>query len=372
MKSHPILISYRREDSVQITNQIFERLRDRFGEAQVFWDLHNIPLGIRFDTYLRCRFQEAAVVLAMIGDHWEGIDSNGRNRILETEDWVRNELSIALKAGVPVIPVLIGTRKMPNASEIPEEIVELTRWQSIRIQPGQDFESHVQRLIAGIECILSAKGCLDSHALAVGGTIALIANRYNQRHVVSAIANECELKALYAIDSDAYGAANLPYEVFYRWWSRHKTGLYALRVDDEILGAIGIWPICRQWLSSYMKGDLRESDLDENDFVTTYGPENCYWYVSGIVLKPSSRGSVLAGLLIRETLLQCTLDHEIGFPMNLFALAYSDMGERLLQKFGFNLTGNGTDLPDGLPIYQRQLSREEMKLVLSSVNQLNI
>jgi hypothetical protein len=55
-----ILISYRRDDSEDVTGRIYDR-------ASVFMDVDSIPLGVDFRTYLDAQVAKCHVFLAVIG-----------------------------------------------------------------------------------------------------------------------------------------------------------------------------------------------------------------------------------------------------------------------------------------------------------------
>jgi len=44
-----IFISYRREDSADVTGRINDRLRTYYGEEFIFTDVDNIPHGVDFE-----------------------------------------------------------------------------------------------------------------------------------------------------------------------------------------------------------------------------------------------------------------------------------------------------------------------------------
>ena len=50
---------------------------------------------------------------------------------------------------------------------------------------------------------------------------------------VGTVRSVAELEDLWRIDRDAYGEANLPFDVFMDWWKRYQPGLVALRDDDD-------------------------------------------------------------------------------------------------------------------------------------------
>ncbi len=65
-----ILISYRREDSIDVTGRIHDRLVKDFGPGAVFMDVDSIPYGVDFRTYLDEQVSQCEVFLAVIGRDW--------------------------------------------------------------------------------------------------------------------------------------------------------------------------------------------------------------------------------------------------------------------------------------------------------------
>ena len=57
-----ILISYRRDDSADVTGRIYDRLIQQFGSRAIFKDVDSIPFGVDFRKHLdeqvaRCSWQ---------------------------------------------------------------------------------------------------------------------------------------------------------------------------------------------------------------------------------------------------------------------------------------------------------------------------
>ena len=145
-----IFLSYRREDSAGVAGRIYDRLRAHFGPDAVFFDVDSVPLGVDFPEYIESVLSHCDVFLAVIGPDWAGQINTGR-RIDNPEDWVRIEIEAALKQGLPVIPVLIDHTRMPSEADLPPSLVRLARRNAVRVDQGQDFHVHVDRLIRGIE-----------------------------------------------------------------------------------------------------------------------------------------------------------------------------------------------------------------------------
>lgn len=65
-----IFISYRREDAAGHAGRLYDRLVQRFGEAQVFLDFDAIPGATDFTEEIRDALAQANVVLVVIGPRW--------------------------------------------------------------------------------------------------------------------------------------------------------------------------------------------------------------------------------------------------------------------------------------------------------------
>src|SRR5262245_31398138 len=102
-----IFISYRREDSKGIAGRIGDHLRAAFGEEAVYRDLDSIPLGADFDKHIGAALADCSVFLAVIGDRWLS------QRLEDEQDYVRQEIKVALTLQALVIPILVDGAKLP-------------------------------------------------------------------------------------------------------------------------------------------------------------------------------------------------------------------------------------------------------------------
>ena len=147
-----VFVSYRRSDSADVTGRIYEHLSRRFGMEKVFKDVDSIGLGQDFRKVIGDAVSDSSVVIVVIGKNWTGTDStSAESRINDTKDYVRTEVSCALKQDKPVIPVFVAGAKMPDESELPGDIQGLTYRNGLQVRPDPDFSVDVQRLIKGIE-----------------------------------------------------------------------------------------------------------------------------------------------------------------------------------------------------------------------------
>ncbi|CUS32972.1 hypothetical protein COMA1_10912 [Candidatus Nitrospira nitrosa] len=143
-----ILISYRREDSADVTGRIYDRLIQVFPQS-VFRDVDSIPLGIDFRTYLDEQVAKCDVFLAVIGRDWlRGKGRKGKSRLEDPGDYVRIEIESALKRQIPVIPLLVSGAKMPPAERLPASIQGVSYRNGIVVRPDPDFHKDMDRLLA--------------------------------------------------------------------------------------------------------------------------------------------------------------------------------------------------------------------------------
>ena len=147
-----VFISYRRDDSADITGRIYDRLIQHFSREIVFKDVDSIPLGIDFRQHLEGALDQCRVLLAILGDQWMGSEiAEGKRRIDDPRDHVRLELEVALSRNIPVIPVLVRKASIPAEDALPPSLRSLAYRNGIQVRPDPDFHGDIDRLIKGIE-----------------------------------------------------------------------------------------------------------------------------------------------------------------------------------------------------------------------------
>jgi len=143
-----ILISYRREDSADVTGRIYDRLIQQFGQGAVFKDVDSIPFGVDFRIYLDAQVSKCEVFLAVIGRDWmKKQGSKGKSRLEDPRDFVRIEIESALQRQIPVIPVLVRGASMPLAERLPASVQDLSYRHGILVRADPDFHRDMDRLI---------------------------------------------------------------------------------------------------------------------------------------------------------------------------------------------------------------------------------
>jgi len=155
VKHDNIFVSYRRQDSADVTGRIYDRLIQCFGKEQIFKDVDSIPLGVDFREHLGGVVGKCDVLLAVIGNEWLAADTAGRRRIDDAKDFVRIEIEAALERKIPVIPVLVRGASVPTEQELPASLVLLSYRNGIAVRSDPDFHHDMDRLIAGLEAHLA-------------------------------------------------------------------------------------------------------------------------------------------------------------------------------------------------------------------------
>ncbi|MCL4849071.1 MAG: ATP-binding protein [Acidobacteria bacterium] len=145
-----VFLSYRRDDSEDITGEIAHALTDALGSAQIFWDQSRNRDGLLPGQTWRARLDEeigrASIVLAIIGANWPG-DSEGHTRRIDTpDDVVRQELELALIHTTYVIPVLVDIQPTQWRGMLPDTLKALEGLQCSTVHTGTSRATDIARL----------------------------------------------------------------------------------------------------------------------------------------------------------------------------------------------------------------------------------
>jgi hypothetical protein len=77
----------------------------------VFRDIESIEDGADFGNVIEESLQTADAVIVLIGPDWLTLqDDNSQRRIDDPEDWVAQEIAVAMRLKKPVFPCLWRTR----------------------------------------------------------------------------------------------------------------------------------------------------------------------------------------------------------------------------------------------------------------------
>lgn len=152
---HKIIISYRREDSIETTGRIYDWLDSRLAPNSIFMDVDSIPPGMDFRVAIKDTITSASVMLVIIGPRWLTVrePNEGAPRIDNPNDFVRVEVELAIQNNVPIIPILVQEATMPAADDLPASLTSLAYRNAVKVRPNPDFQGDMIRVIKGIESI---------------------------------------------------------------------------------------------------------------------------------------------------------------------------------------------------------------------------
>jgi hypothetical protein len=140
-----IFISYRRSDAAGHARALHEYLSGRFGDEQIFFDRDKIEGGDHFPERLRQGVEGCAVLLALIGPDWLDVKAaDGRRRLDDPGDFVRQEVALALKRGKKVIPLLFDDTPVLPADRLPRVLKALAKRHAMPLR-GNALEYQTKR-----------------------------------------------------------------------------------------------------------------------------------------------------------------------------------------------------------------------------------
>lgn len=126
-----LFLSYRRSDAAGYAGRISERLQKEFGRRRLFQDIESIRPGSIFGEVIQSAISSSGVFLALIGPDWlEARDKDGNRRLDDPSDYVRLEISAALRLGISIVPVLINGAALPPPERLPADLKPLVEYEA--------------------------------------------------------------------------------------------------------------------------------------------------------------------------------------------------------------------------------------------------
>lgn len=209
-----IFISYRREDSQWVAGRLGDSLAAYFGDDRVFRDIEGISGGADFAEEIQRSLDTADAVIVLIGRGWlDARDEGGNRRLDDPQDWVSQEVDLALASSVPVYPVLIDDTPMPRTDELPELLQPLARFHAVSVSDARweadinalakivalDIPSATARLLQSINLLLSTALFL---AIAFTVTVVLWNLLHNAPSLGDWLQTEWQFSHLYTQNDD--------------------------------------------------------------------------------------------------------------------------------------------------------------------------
>jgi len=176
-----IFICYRREDTAANAGRLADALVERFGRNSVFMDVDTIEPGVDFNDEIDRALGQCDVLIALIGPRWlDSANAHGR-RLDDPQDFVRVEIGHALDRNIRVIPTLVGGAEMPEADELPGDLVKLAKRNAVELTDKR-FRSDMQALLEPLERIAQQK---RDAALPAAAALVAPPNRHGESMAVA-------------------------------------------------------------------------------------------------------------------------------------------------------------------------------------------
>ncbi|MEO0604878.1 MAG: pentapeptide repeat-containing protein, partial [Myxococcota bacterium] len=149
-----VFISYRRSDDPGFTGRLHDHLVHRMPEARFFMDTDAVQMGQTFGPQLARAIQECDAMVVVIGSGWsEATTADGRRRLDIEEDWVRQEIELALLHDRPIVPVLLRETPLPPEDALPSSLRPLLGFTAVRVS-HEGFATTSQQLVKTIRGLL--------------------------------------------------------------------------------------------------------------------------------------------------------------------------------------------------------------------------
>jgi uncharacterized membrane protein HdeD (DUF308 family) len=150
-----VFISYRRDESAGYAGRIADSFVEHFGEDKVFRDLDSLEPGLDFAEAIERAIESSEVLIAVIGKNWlTATDAAGRKRLEYPDDYVRKEITTALRRNIRVIPLLVQDAPMPSPTELPEDLAPLSRRNAFELHDSS-WRDDIRRLVATLDRVIN-------------------------------------------------------------------------------------------------------------------------------------------------------------------------------------------------------------------------
>lgn len=140
-----VFINYRSQGGAYAAALLDDRLSAALGSDSVFRASRSIRAGEDYELSILRAVGHCEVMLALIGPGWaENYTTNTASR---HDDWVRREITEALKREIPVIPVLLAGASRLSEDDVPAELSRLARVQYLRFD-YRNIDEDAARILA--------------------------------------------------------------------------------------------------------------------------------------------------------------------------------------------------------------------------------
>ena len=131
-----VFVSYRRKTGAEVARAIVERLQQR--NVHAFLDVDALRAG-PFDERLLDTIAGTPNFLIILSE-------GSLDRCEDEDDWLRREITHAIRTRRKIVPVLMPRFRMPEVAELPKELAQLPRYNNITYRHDY-FDGFIDRLL---------------------------------------------------------------------------------------------------------------------------------------------------------------------------------------------------------------------------------
>ena len=204
-----VFISYRREDDPSAAARVRDALAARFGKASLFMDIDSLSAGQRFEAELAKALTSCDVFIAIIGPRWMDL-LRSKSQMSGLRDFVRDEIALALKRKIMVVPVRVGRENnlspLPRAKDLPSDIRDLVHFQKHDVV-HENFARDIAGLADAIARVRRSRRSKRAVPWAWAGAAASIALCLS---VLVYVLHTIPVKVIWATSAQAQTTASVP------------------------------------------------------------------------------------------------------------------------------------------------------------------
>jgi hypothetical protein len=173
-----------------------------------------------------------------------------------------------------------------------------------------------------------------------------------------------QLRQLWEIDKRAYGDCSLDFEKFADWWRLYPYGVRCLMAEEQIMAAVGVYPLSKEQWTAFSEGQISEALLLPVSLEECEATPQKHWYASGVVVIEALRGKSNSPLrtLIQFALSSWISSTHVAYPLNLIAITEYPIGAKILKYLDFVKAADGSKLPDGCDLYKSVFASQRQAL----------
>ena len=182
---------------------------------------------------------------------------------------------------------------------------------------------------------------------------------------VKGVLDKSELKVVWNMAKHEFRASTIVFSTLRDRWLKHPESVIVLYKNNEICGYITIWPLYKKTYSEFVEGARLEDDLRRRNINPGHTRKQSHWYIGSILINSTFRRTKAAAALlngVQAIFNSFNLDETISVA----ALAYSNEGEKLLKKYGFNMLRDKDETIHDCPVYTISLPRDSLESELYS------